>query len=66
MTTHLRRAFAQDFNDRARDASFTDPDDLEIHELDHRGTWTVDTDGKPPRLSTPLEVWVDGDVRSKG
>ena len=55
MTTHLRRAFAQDFDDRARDASFTDPDDLfEIHELDHRGTWTVDTDGKPLRLSTPL------------
>jgi ribonuclease BN (tRNA processing enzyme) len=64
MTAHLRRAFAQDLNDRARDGSLRDPDDVfEIHELDLGGTWTVDADGKPPRLTTPLEVWVDGDVR---
>jgi len=64
MTAHLRRAFAQDFNDRARDGNFLDPDELfEIHELDHSSVWAVDADGTPPRLATPLEVWTDGDVR---
>lgn len=64
MTRYLRKAFAADFNDRARDSNFKIPDDwFDVHDIDHSPHWTVDPAGIPPRLSGPIEVWEDGDVR---
>ncbi|MFI6517618.1 MBL fold metallo-hydrolase [Spirillospora sp. NPDC050679] len=63
-TGYLRRAFAADFNDRARDSNFTDPDALfSVHDIDLAGVWKIDPEGKPPRLTSPLRIWEDGDVR---
>ncbi|MET9514381.1 MBL fold metallo-hydrolase [Streptomyces sp. NPDC002994] len=64
MTGYLRQAFGHDFNDRARDSNFTSPDALfSVHDIDLSGTWNIDPEGKPPRLTSPLPVWEDGDVR---
>ncbi|MGK3940171.1 MBL fold metallo-hydrolase [Streptomyces caeruleatus] len=64
MTAYLRQAFAQDFNDRAWDSNATGPDTLfDVHDIKVDNLWTVDAQGSPPRLSTPIEVWTDGDVR---
>lgn len=64
MTGYLRKAFAQDFNDRARDSNFPGPDSLfEVRDIDLGGVWDVDPEGKPPRLAEPLSIWDDGDVR---
>lgn len=64
MTEHLTRAFAQDFNDRARDSNTTPPAQLfDVHDIDLTGIWDVDPVGKPPRLPAPISVWEDDDVR---
>jgi ribonuclease BN (tRNA processing enzyme) len=64
MTGYLRQAFASDFNDRLRDSSFPDPSTLFApHDIDHHPVWTVDPAGVPPRLSAPLQVWDDGEVK---
>ena len=63
MTRHLREAFAQDANDRLRDAGIPDPGSLfRVTEIDLTGVWDVDPLGVPPRLAAPLRVWQDGDV----
>lgn len=63
MTTYLRQAFSQDFNDRHRDSNFPDPADLfNIQDIDLTGIWDIDPLGKPPRIS-PFPVWEDGDVQ---
>lgn len=64
MTGYLRKAFAADLNDRRRDSNFTIPDDwFDVYDIDHAPYWTIDPVGVPPRLSDPIEVWVDDDVR---
>ncbi|WP_412515802.1 MBL fold metallo-hydrolase [Actinomadura madurae] len=64
MTSYLSRAFAQDFNDRARDNNLAAPESLfDVHDIDLAGVWDVDAEGRPPRLAGPLHVWDDGDVR---
>ncbi|MEV0688109.1 MBL fold metallo-hydrolase [Nocardia sp. NPDC050378] len=64
MTGHLRRAFAQDFNDRARDGNMPDPERIfDIRDIDLAGVWDVDPQGIPPRLSEPLHIWEDDAVR---
>ncbi|MFI0350365.1 MBL fold metallo-hydrolase [Actinomadura sp. 9N407] len=64
MTGYLRQAFAADFNDRSRDSNFTDPNALfSVRDIDLNGVWDIDPQGKPPRLTRPLPVWEDGDVR---
>jgi ribonuclease BN (tRNA processing enzyme) len=64
MTTNLRAVFAQDFNDRIRSSGFVDSDKLfETHDIDLGGIWSVGPDGIPPRLTSPIHVWTDGDVR---
>ncbi|MFJ4617134.1 MBL fold metallo-hydrolase [Streptomyces sp. NPDC088812] len=64
MTAHLRKAFAQDLNDRARDSNATSPDTLfDVQDIPIGDLWTVDAQGRPPRLNAPIEVWTDGDVR---
>ncbi|WP_269305863.1 MBL fold metallo-hydrolase [Aeromicrobium sp. HA] len=64
MTATLRNAFAADLNDRIRDTNMADPASrFEISEIDLAGTWDVDAAGVPPRLTRPLDVWVDGDVK---
>lgn len=64
MTGYLRQAFATDFNDRARDSNFTSPDEMfNVHDIDLSGTWAPDPEGIPPRLTAPIQVWQDGDVR---
>ena len=63
MTRHVREAFAQDANDRLRDAGIPDPGGLfRVTEIDLAGVWDVDPLGVPPRLAAPLRVWQDGDV----
>lgn len=62
MTGHLRNAFATDFNDRIRDTNMPDPRELFRIEDVHID-WQVDADGIPPRLSEPITVWRDGDVK---
>ena len=64
MTGYLRQAFANDFNDRARDSNFTGPDQaFSVHDIDLSNVWAPDPQGVPPRLSAPLHVWQDGDVK---
>ncbi len=64
MTSYLRQAFAADLNDRERDSATPDPSSLfDLRDIDLTGVWAVDAAGKPPRLSAPLPVWEDGDVR---
>ena len=64
MTQNLTRAFAQDLNDRARDSNTTPPAKLfGVHDIDLTGIWDVDPQGKPPRLTAPIPVWEDEDVR---
>lgn len=64
MTEHLRSAYASDLNDRARDTNFAGPDSLfRVRDVDLAGIWDIDPAGKPPRLTAPIEVWRDGDVR---
>lgn len=64
MTSYLRQAFAADFNDRARDSNFESPDaTFNVQDLDISSLWTVDPEGVPPRLTAPIEVWEDGDVK---
>ena len=63
MTEHLTRAWANDFNDRARDSGFPGPASLfAVRDLDPAG-WVPDPEGRPPRLTAPIPVWTDGDVR---
>ncbi|MBM0128227.1 MBL fold metallo-hydrolase [Pimelobacter simplex] len=64
MTGYLDRAFAQDVNDRSRDNNVGGPGELfSVHDIDLEGVWDIDPEGKPPRLSEPLHIWTDGDVR---
>lgn len=64
MTSYLRQAFAADFNDRARDSNFVSPDaTFNVHDIDISSLWAVDPEGAPPRLTEPIEVWEDGDVK---
>ncbi|MEV0848652.1 MBL fold metallo-hydrolase [Streptomyces sp. NPDC049954] len=64
MSGHLQEAFAQDLNDRVRATGFTPPDTMfNLHDIDVSDIWTVDPAGVPPRLSSPIPVWTDGDVR---
>ncbi|MGW5447827.1 MBL fold metallo-hydrolase [Streptomyces asiaticus] len=64
MTSYLRQAFAADLNDRARDSATPDPSGVfEPRDIDLTGVWDVDAAGKPPRLSGPIPVWEDGEVR---
>ncbi|PQZ85211.1 hydrolase [Arthrobacter sp. MYb222] len=63
MTGYLQQAFASDFNDRARDSNFDRPETtFSIHDIDLTGIWDVDSEGIPPRLSAPIQVWRDGEV----
>ncbi|MFD1211415.1 hypothetical protein ACFQ36_05100 [Arthrobacter sp. GCM10027362] len=64
MTGYLRQAFAADFNDRARDSNFGTPDGVfKVHHIDISPYWAVTSEGIPPRLTAPIEVWHDGDVK---
>ncbi|MHA6630474.1 MBL fold metallo-hydrolase [Pseudonocardia sichuanensis] len=64
MTEYLRKAFAADLNDCARDSHMPDPDTLfEVSDIDLDGVWAVTPEGVPPRLTAPIPVWEDGDVR---
>jgi ribonuclease BN (tRNA processing enzyme) len=64
MTEYLRKAFAADLNDRARDSNMPDPNALfEVGDIDLDGVWAVTAEGVPPRLTAPIPVWEDGDVR---
>lgn len=64
MTDHISRAYAQDLNDRARDSNFADPAALfDVQDIDLTGIWSVDAEGRPPRLDAPIPVLEDGDVR---
>ena len=63
MTGYLQQAFAFDFNDRARDQDLYPWQLFDIHEIDHSPFWAVDPTGVPPRLSAPIDVWEDGDVK---
>lgn len=64
MADHLDRAWAADFNDRMRDSAFQGPRGLfHFNEIDHRRVWEIDPEGRPPRLTSALEVWTDGEVR---
>lgn len=64
MTEHLTAAWAADFNDRARDSGFAGPQSLfDVQDIDLSGVWAIDPEGRPPRLSAPLPVWEDGEVR---
>ncbi|KZB88290.1 MBL fold metallo-hydrolase [Amycolatopsis regifaucium] len=63
MTGYLRQAFATDLNDRARDSALAGPDSLfRLHDIDLTGIWSPDPGGRPPRLSSPIHLWRDGDV----
>jgi ribonuclease BN (tRNA processing enzyme) len=63
MTEHVRSVFAPDLNDRVRSSGFRDPNTIfQVHDIDLTGIWTVDPPGIPPRLTTPIDVWQDGDV----
>lgn len=65
MTTHLRQAFAADFNDRLRDSNVPNPDSLfSVEDIDISAYWQVDPAGVPPVLppATRIPVWVDGEV----
>ena len=65
MTSHLRQAFANDFNDRIRATGLADPDSVfAIKDIDISKYWTVDPAGVPPVLpkGTRIPVWIDGDV----
>jgi len=62
MTDYLRQAWANDFNDRARDSGFAGPDSL-FHVQDIATPWAPDALGTPPLLETPIQVWEDGDVK---
>ncbi|MGY1625052.1 MBL fold metallo-hydrolase [Geodermatophilus sp. SYSU D00965] len=64
MTGYLGQAWANDFNDRARDSAFPGPDSVfAVHDIDLAGVWSPDDAGVPPRLTAPIPVWEDGDVR---
>ncbi|MHA6631506.1 MBL fold metallo-hydrolase [Pseudonocardia sichuanensis] len=65
MTGYLRRAWAGDFNDRLRNSSFRDPTAVfSVHDIDVSTVWAgIDPKGMPPRLTEPIPVWTDGDVR---
>jgi len=65
MTESLRQVWAGDFNDRLRDSSFLDPVAVfAVHDIDVSTVWaTVDPQGVPPRLTEPIPVWTDGDLR---
>ena len=65
MTGYVRQAWASDFNDRIRDSSFLDPAEMfAVHDIDVSGFWSgIDSHGVPPRLTEPIPVWTDGDVR---
>jgi ribonuclease BN (tRNA processing enzyme) len=40
------------------------PDDLfTVHDIDLGDVWDIDPAGRPPRLTEPLSIWEDGDVR---
>ena len=65
MTSYLRQAFANDFNDRIRATGLADPDSVfDVHDIDIAKYWTVDAAGVPPVLpkGTRIPVWIDGDV----
>jgi ribonuclease BN (tRNA processing enzyme) len=65
MTAYLRKAFANDFNDRKRDSNFVDPDSVfDIADIDISPYWTVTEDGVPPSLpaGTRIPVLVDDPV----
>lgn len=64
MTSYLRQAWATDLNDRARDNNFRSPDSLfQVEDINLTGVWSVDPEGKPPRLAQPIHVWDDDDVK---
>ncbi|GAB3347675.1 MBL fold metallo-hydrolase [Modestobacter lapidis] len=63
MSGYLDQAWAADFNDRARDSNFPGPTSLfNVRDIDLTGVWSVDPEGRPPRLTKPIPVWQDGDV----
>ena len=65
MTAYLRKAFANDFNDRKRDSNFVDPDSVfDIADIDISSYWAVTEDGVPPKLpaGTRIPVLVDDPV----
>ncbi len=63
MTGYLEKAWAADFNDRARDTNFAGPQSMfNVQDIDLRGIWNPDGLGQPPRLDAPLQVWEDGEV----
>ncbi|WP_432504246.1 MBL fold metallo-hydrolase [Kineococcus arenarius] len=64
MTDLLRRAFASDLNDRTRDQGQPDLSTLfSVNDIDLTGTAEFGADGIPPRLTRPIPVWDDGQVR---
>ncbi|CCH88407.1 Metal-dependent hydrolases of the beta-lactamase superfamily [Modestobacter italicus] len=63
MTEHLTRAWAADFNDRARDSNFAGPQStFAVQDIDLSGIWAPDPLGIPPRLQAPIPVWTDDEV----
>lgn len=64
MTGYLQQAFSADFNDRARDSNNVHPDrTFLVQDIDISAHWAVTPEGVPPRLSNPIHVWEDGDVK---
>lgn len=63
-SAYLTQAWSNDFNDRIRDSAFTPPEALfKVNDIDLAGIWDIDPSGVPPRLTTPIPVWQDGDVK---
>jgi len=64
MSGYLTQAWANDLNDRARDSNAPRPESLfHVQDIPLDGIWSPDPEGVPPRLSSPIQVWTDGDVR---
>jgi ribonuclease BN (tRNA processing enzyme) len=62
-TAYLTQAWSNDFNDRVRDSAFTPESMFALHDIDLTGIWDIDPSGVPPRLTAPIQVWQDGDVK---
>jgi len=65
MTSYMRQAFANDFNDRVRATGLVDPGSVfTVKDIDVSKYWKIDPSGIPPVLArgTRIPVWVDGAV----
>ncbi|MGX5697162.1 MBL fold metallo-hydrolase [Agromyces soli] len=62
-SAYLTQALAADFNDRMRDGGWADPrSQFTISDID-TGPYVITDDGVPPTVTSPIQVWTDGDVQ---